>query len=315
MKKALPVLVLAFLTLSATAVHSPQHESLQVQGEISQEDKNFYPEQQTVEYPSIKSGEETVKYSNVSYKEYVSWQVKDKGLQKIRSRLKSDLSLNGIRTGSTAERIEITYIENESIERDYSYQKLKEVVPSQIKGSYKINGETINTTIDVKLEKKEDSLAQDDLAYSVARDSESFGSSSGKNYNANFNILNTTQGEHTGGQIKNVSVKGNAMSFTGYLEMSQPCNKINRTYEQKESKLILKVDSYSTGEPCVDVIAFKKYSFNLESEEPIRLEVRHNGQKIRTLNGLQARNLKKSDDRSEESGIVAEIVNFFQNLF
>lgn len=315
MKKTIAFLILASFTISATALHSPEHE-VKVEGEINQEDKNFYPDQKIVEFPSVKSGEETVRYSNASYREYVSWQVKDKGLNEIRSELKSELSLNGIRTGSTAESIEITYIENESIERNYTYEELQEKIPSRVEGSFEINGKTVNTTVDVKLKSKEDSPIQEELDYSIDRGGafESLGSSSGEKYNTTFDILNTTQGEHPK-QITNVEVEENSISFTGNIHLSQPCNKVNKTYEKKDSKLILKVGSYSTEEPCVDVVAFKEYRFELESNEPVRLEVRHNGEEVRTLNGLQARNLKNSGDETNESGVVAEILNFFQNLF
>lgn len=307
MRKTLIFSILAILTFSATAVHSSQHEPLRVHGEVDAEDKNFYPEQRTVEFPAVKSGDETVRYSNASYEEYVSWQVKDKGLQTIRKDLKSNLSLKGIRTGSTAESIEITFIENQSIEREFSYQELEQLVPPEITGSYEINGEQVNTSVDVVLERKEDSRLQEKLDYSRASASESFGSSNGPDYNASFKILNTTQGEHTGEQVKNLSVTENSVSFIGSVELGQPCDKINKTYEQKNSELVLKVDTYSTGKPCVDVVAFKKYSFNIESKQLIRLEVRHNGQEVRTV--------QTAETHSDEAGIVSEIVNIIQNLF
>lgn len=306
MKKTLSILFLGILISTAAAAQSSQQDVIEVEGEISQEDKNFYPEQQIIEFPAVKSGEETVRYSNASYEEYVSWQLKDKGLQKIRSRINSDLSLKNIRTGSTAGNIEVTYIDNESIERNFSYQQLQDIIPSKISGSYEIREKTVNTTVDVILKSRESSPAQDQLGYSVARSSESFGSSTREDYKANFDILNTTQGEHAGEQVKNVSVSEDSISFTGYVELGQPCDKINRTYVQEDSELILKVNTYSTGEPCVDVIAFKKYSFDIESEKPVRLEVRHDGQEVRSLETVGT--------HADEPGIVEDIVNLIKNL-
>lgn len=307
MRSVLIFVLILLLTVSIAGFHSSDHEELKLEGEISNEDKNFYPEQKIVGFPAVKSGDETVRYSNASYSEYVRWQIKDEGIQKIRSEIKSNLHLKDIRTGSTSEGIEIIYIKNESIERNYTYEEFRELVPSQVKGSYEVNGETVNATVPVKISKREDSATKDQLDYSVAKSSESFGSSStGENYNTNFTILNVSQGELMGEQVRNVSIGENSIRFTGYIELPQPCNKINRTHEQKDSELVLQIDTYSTEEPCVDVIAFKKYSFNIESEEPVRLEVRHNGREVRTM--------ETPEHHDDDPGIVAKIINFFQKL-
>lgn len=143
----------------------------------------------------------------------------------------------------------------------------------------------------------------DDLEASATS---SFGSSGGQNYSASFQIVDVMTGQHTGDRTENVSVGENSVSFTGYVEVPTPCHRVEKTYEETDSDLVLRVDTYSTNKTCAQMIATKKYSFSLESNKDFRLEIRHNGAEVRTV--------ETPEVHKDSAGTVAEIINFFQNL-
>lgn len=306
MKKLILTLFLASLYIGSAAAVSGEAEPMELNLTVDDEKYNFYSDSNTIGFPSVISGGEPANYKNASYREFASWEVGEKGIEKVRNKLRQELgNLEVVNSGSAPDSIEITYVMNNSLERGFTYQELVSVTPSKVDGEVSFPDDEVETSIPVEIRNGSgnDKTKPD---FSVAKSSESFGSSSGENYNASFKIINVTQGELMGEQVRNVLVDSNSISFKGYIELGRPCSQINRTYEQKDSKLVLKVESYSTREPCVDVIAFKEYSFNLQSEKPVRLEVRHNGQEVRTL--------ETPKKHRDEAGVVVEIINFFQQL-
>lgn len=144
-------------------------------------------------------------------------------------------------------------------------------------------------------------------AASAAQTTESFGSDS---YTVDYSSNSTfTFGNETN-HLEDVELGASKVSFTGFIELPDTCIEVDRKYEKTDSELVFKVDTYSTGENCTQPSEslYQKYRFEMSGEKPFRLEVRHNGMEVRTVETTDY------SPGSNNGGFIAAIINFFTGL-
>ncbi|MFB6193279.1 MAG: hypothetical protein ABEK00_03425 [Candidatus Nanohaloarchaea archaeon] len=282
-EKLLAALLVAAFAGAAAAV-SGGAGPVSVSVSVDDSKYRFYEAENTVGFPTVMRGGEPAKYSNASYREFARWETSEKGVEKVRSTLEQRFGgINGVSSGTTADGIELSYVANESIERNFTFQELVAASPSRVEGTVSYPGETVEVSVPVEVRK----VSADQQAYALdaakAGADASFGSSGGPRYNASFEVVETITGNHTGNRLENVSISRKHVEFTGYVKVADPCVELHRSFEEKENRLVMNVSTSSGSGFCTQVVAMKKYRFSLESTDSILLEVVHSGEKVRTI--------------------------------
>ena len=154
------------------------------------------------------------------------------------------------------------------------------------------------------------------LGTAAAQTTEGFGSGDGV-YNVNYDANNSTFLGNETNRVADVTTERQYTSFIGYVEVPDVCTEIERKFEETDSELVMKLDTYSTGENCTEHGAdiyqkynldlYRKYNFEMKSEEPFRLEVRHNGKEVRTI--------ETSTYGPDSAGLLQEIIDIIMRFF
>ncbi|MFB6215405.1 MAG: hypothetical protein ABEJ72_00315, partial [Candidatus Aenigmatarchaeota archaeon] len=318
MKKIIVAVLVSLVFLGSAAAVSGESEPVEVNLSVDAEKYRFYSGSNTIGFPSVMSGGEPAKYKNASYREFASWEVSEKGIEKVRDSLNQKLGeLKGVTTGSTPDTIEITYVMNGSLDRVYTYQELVAATPSKVEGTVSFPGEQVTVSVPVEVRKVSADERAKSLAYG-AGEADAVGGfgSSDASYNTSFEVVDTITGNHTGNRIEDISTGRKHVEFTGYVEVANPCVKLSESYEKKEGKkIVLNVSTKLGSGFCTQVVAMKKYRFSMNASESFQLEVIHDGESVRNLTPVVSHPNQDKNINEPFYSFILGVRDFLADLF
>lgn len=87
--------------------------------------------------------------------------------------------------------------------------------------------------------------------------------------------------------VENVTQTENGVEFSGVIVAPTPCHSINHSVQENDSGYVLNVETVSDPNDdrvCAEVVTPKAYDTVFEADPGFELEVRHDSEKIETIN-------------------------------
>lgn len=110
------------------------------------------------------------------------------------------------------------------------------------------------------------------------------------------------------------------VSFTGSITAPTPCQVLE--HEVKEggnNSYVMNVktvkEELDGNRLCTQVLTGIEYDASFQTDEPFTLEVRHDGDKVRTLEYPERNNLEPHSDPGRQVPLMGGILNLFSEMF
>ncbi len=143
----------------------------------------------------------------------------------------------------------------------------------------------------------------------------------GKSWSSKIEPLNSTcMSGNQSDRITDITYSGQSsqeglkkVEFTGFIKAANPCHKVTHSVEKEGDHYILKVETESSTEMCVQCIGMVSYKASFEAGGPYRLTIKHGGEKVKEidLSGSSSGDTEKEESR----GVIGLLWGWLTGLF
>jgi hypothetical protein len=328
------------LVATATASHTPSETSIETSGTVGDGDYRYYIAQDKVAYAEEYMREEVDGefvqkpiYTNISVDQFAAMKATDFASTAAEEAIRAELgaqNMTHIGFGTTSHdehhfALRVAYREpadhgNETYidQPPFSYDRLRAVAPDnvQVTVSFADQTRTVDVPVVVTRQQPERAVGGD-----TGTADQAGGSKTGDEWRLDVTQSNVScwSGEDAE-ELSNIEFDDStdeggdrAVTFTGTIETSNPCQKIAGTgVEWDGDTYTLNIKTEQTGEICVDCVGAVRYTATFGSElDPYRLKVEHNGEHVQDIDfpGYEP------DPSDQSQGPLATIMGWLKGLF
>ncbi|MDY6778903.1 MAG: hypothetical protein SVU32_09635 [Candidatus Nanohaloarchaea archaeon] len=280
----LPALLLVAVTANAAAVGG-QASPVTIDVAERRNATTVFVDKNVVQFPAARSGDEVVRYENVSMEEYASWQLAEAGRSEVLALIDErvpSLQDGTLQSGLAAGTITITFVRNRSAS-DVSFGDVVDATPAYVNGTVRINGYPVTARARVNVT----AIEAQEVGWGASTERRAYGKGTPghpvEGYNTSFKVVGTVQGRHTGDRVTNVTAAPGSISFTGYFEVPTPCHTLQPSFEERNGTLYVTVSSSPGEQLCTQQVATHRYRFQVEGTAPFTVAISHGNRSIRAI--------------------------------